>query len=437
MATVGRLQRIEIEGLFGTREVITIKLDPERPTVLTGGNGTGKSTILRLVGAASSLDLMTLQDAPVRKFRLYFDEIPRFALNRDARSTSIQWGENKYTLRSNGGLETLPLWAVEALGEESGANDMSRQLRKYAQEHGIEPGEYRMVRDALFGSLPGIKGQPTPSWFADFKEAFTVLHVTDQRLVVDVDPDRRRYGAEPPRSSHRAVVAASKDIAGRMLEIDSQYARASQARDRSFPREVISAMSNKTQLSNENFQSLLSQVSAKREELRRVGLLDTEQTFDENFGVVGLERPDVRPVIATFLESTLFKLNVLDELSARLQTFKGFLDARFKTKRMELRRREGVRFVLPGGGEIAPEQLSSGEQQLFVLAYEILFRATRGTLLIVDEPEISLHVLWQDTLIDDLVALGSPSAVQYLMATHSPALLAFHPELERSLDGRG
>jgi hypothetical protein len=294
-----------------------------------------------------------------------------------------------------------------------------------------------MVRDALFGSLPGIKGQPTPSWFADFKEAFTVLHVTDQRLVVDVDPDRRRYGAEPPRSSHRAVVAASKDIAGRMLEIDSQYARASQARDRSFPREVISAMSNKTQLSNENFQSLLSQVSAKREELRRVGLLDTEQTFDENFGVVGLERPDVRPVIATFLESTLFKLNVLDELSARLQTFKGFLDARFKTKRMELRRREGVRFVLPGGGEIAPEQLSSGEQQLFVLAYEILFRATRGTLLIVDEPEISLHVLWQDTLIDDLVALGSPSAVQYLMATHSPALLAFHPELERSLDGRG
>ena len=71
---------------------------------------------------------------------------------------------------------------------------------------------------------------------------------------------------------------------------------------------------------------------------------------------------------------------------------------------------------------------------MMVLAYEILFRASPKTLVIVDEPEISLHVLWQDTLIEDLASMGDPSQLQFLRATHSPVLLASHPELERSLD---
>ena len=93
-----------------------------------------------------------------------------------------------------------------------------------------------------------------------------------------------------------------------------------------------------------------------------------------------------------------------------------------------------MRFRLTDNEEITAGQLSSGEQQMMVLAYEILFRAKPGTLIIVDEPEISLHVLWQDSLIDDFAAMGHASQMQFLLATHSPVLLATHPELERSLD---
>lgn len=71
---------------------------------------------------------------------------------------------------------------------------------------------------------------------------------------------------------------------------------------------------------------------------------------------------------------------------------------------------------------------------MMVLAYEILFRTRPGTLVIVDEPELSLHVLWQDTLIDDLAAMAAAGSLQFLMASHSPVLLASHPDLERSLD---
>ena len=83
---------------------------------------------------------------------------------------------------------------------------------------------------------------------------------------------------------------------------------------------------------------------------------------------------------------------------------------------------------------LRPAQLSSGEQQLVVLAYEIIFRTERETLVIIDEPEISLHIMWQDSLISDLQRIGKPSQLQFLMATHSPAILAANPELERPLD---
>lgn len=436
MTTSGRLREIAITGLFGSpsSEPLRIKLDPTRPTVLTGGNGTGKSTILRLVGAVSALDLGALREAPIQSIALSFESIPTLRYSRSERGRVVTWGDNRHNIRAREGLESLPPWALDALSGDMLSGDFTRRLRQYAQEQGVDPHEYRLVRDAIMGR-PGSMDAPPPAWFSDFKEAFAVLHVTDQRLVVDADADARRYASDQGRSSRRAVVAASRDLASKMLEIDSDYARASQARDRAFPREVIAAMGEHSTVTNARLQELLQAVNSRRERLRQVGLLDSDQTF-EDLGF-GLARPEVRPVIATFLESTLSKLTVLDELSRRLQTFKAFLDARFRTKRVELRRRDGVRFIVDDSIEITPEQLSSGEQQLFVLAYEVLFRAEMSTLLIVDEPEISLHVLWQDTLIDDLVALGEPSQVQFLMATHSSALLASHPNLERSLDAKG
>lgn len=434
MTVTGRLQTIEIDGLFGSDDTISIPVDRHQPTVLTGGNGTGKSTILRLVGAASTLDIAVLSTAPLTSLRLHFDGIPSFVCVNKTETTTVTWGRHKHSMRRTpSGLDVLPDWASEAMSLHYGVGDLGRRLRQFAQAHNVPPSEYRQVREALLGELSS-RDWAIPDWATELRKAFTVLHVTDQRLVVDADVEERRFGGERVRSSRRAVVAASRDIADQMLQIDSDYARASQARDRMFPREVIAAMSTNTSIDEPRLQRLLQEVNAKREELRRVGLLDTQETFDEDFALAGLDREEVRPVIAAFLSSTLSKLQVLDDLSSRLQTFRSFIDARFKNKRVALQRREGVRIVLPNGATILPDQLSSGEQQLFVLAYEILFRAPQSALMIVDEPEISLHVLWQDTLIEDLSALGRPSNIQFLMATHSPALLANHPELERSLD---
>lgn len=44
------------------------------------------------------------------------------------------------------------------------------------------------------------------------------------------------------------------------------------------------------------------------------------------------------------------------------------------------------------------EQLSSGEKQEIVLFYELIFETDSQLLLLIDEPEISLHIMWQKCL---------------------------------------
>jgi ABC-type glutathione transport system ATPase component len=91
-------------------------------------------------------------------------------------------------------------------------------------------------------------------------------------------------------------------------------------------------------------------------------------------------------------------------------------------------------FILENASELEPAQLSSGEQQMLVLAYEVLFETPEGTLLLIDEPEISLHVLWQSTFVDDIAEMGRPRDLSFLLATHSPTLIGGRRDLMRSLD---
>jgi len=65
--------------------------------------------------------------------------------------------------------------------------------------------------------------------------------------------------------------------------------------------------------------------------------------------------------------------------------------------------------------------LSSGEKQLLILLGETLLQRERPSILIADEPELSLHVLWQEKLIANLRTLNP--AAQIVVATHSPDIV--------------
>jgi predicted ATPase len=74
------------------------------------------------------------------------------------------------------------------------------------------------------------------------------------------------------------------------------------------------------------------------------------------------------------------------------------------------------------GNTIEIQQLSSGEKQLLIILGEALLRDQEPWVYIADEPELSLHVNWQEQLVRNLLAVN-PKA-QILFATHSPDIVS-------------
>jgi len=73
--------------------------------------------------------------------------------------------------------------------------------------------------------------------------------------------------------------------------------------------------------------------------------------------------------------------------------------------------------------------LSSGEAQIFVILTNLVFgpASQRKNVFIIDEPELSLHLRWQEMFVDSV--LSANSNTQFIMATHSPSII-----LERTND---
>lgn len=68
--------------------------------------------------------------------------------------------------------------------------------------------------------------------------------------------------------------------------------------------------------------------------------------------------------------------------------------------------------------------LSSGEQQVLLLLSKIMASAGSGTVLLIDEPEISLHVRWQQLLPGCFSLIAEQLQTRLVIATHSPTLIA-------------
>ncbi len=73
------------------------------------------------------------------------------------------------------------------------------------------------------------------------------------------------------------------------------------------------------------------------------------------------------------------------------------------------------------GETLSPYQLSSGEKQMLVILLTVLIEDNRPYVLFMDEPEVSLHVEWQQKLIEMIVSLNPH--VQIILTTHSPAVI--------------
>lgn len=73
------------------------------------------------------------------------------------------------------------------------------------------------------------------------------------------------------------------------------------------------------------------------------------------------------------------------------------------------------------GEEFDINELSSGEKQLFLRTLSIKMLEPEDSIILIDEPELSLHPKWQQQIIKVYQSIGKNN--QIIVATHSPHIL--------------
>ena len=114
--------------------------------------------------------------------------------------------------------------------------------------------------------------------------------------------------------------------------------------------------------------------------------------------------------------------NVRDEIIAEINGIFDILDMDTRLIGMSTETTE----ILPiftnlSGDKFDINELSSGEKQLFLRTLAIKMLNPENSIILIDEPELSLHPKWQQRIVDVYRKIGENN--QIIIATHSPHIL--------------
>lgn len=109
------------------------------------------------------------------------------------------------------------------------------------------------------------------------------------------------------------------------------------------------------------------------------------------------------------------------EISRPKTKFQDLIDELFAETGKKINRKSNEILFEQDGDILTPYKLSSGEKQMLVILLTVLVQDNAHCALFMDEPEISLHIEWQQRLIT-LIRSLNPN-VQIILTTHSPALI--------------
>ncbi|MBO7352260.1 MAG: ATP-binding protein [Candidatus Methanomethylophilaceae archaeon] len=103
--------------------------------------------------------------------------------------------------------------------------------------------------------------------------------------------------------------------------------------------------------------------------------------------------------------------------------YKDIINNIFLNKTIDVSENGKLIVSMNNGTSLPLNKLSSGETQILLMFYYILFHSGQDGVVIVDEPEISLHVSWQQLLGDYFGDICRVRKVQIIVATHSPQVI--------------
>ena len=440
-----RLRRILVEDLFGLyKHDIHLNL-PDRVTFLHGPNGVGKTILLGMVNALLKQRFLYLSKVPFSRFTLEFDDRSALELTSPHAAAGTSQTFTVALLRHGEVLHKTPVVFTRAESIADGLDFIrphdDRDDFSNSAWVNIRDGEVLSDDDIVSRySKQGILPHPDDAgddlnWLPTFLQSARVHLIEDQRLV-RVDSLRRRaraYARSPSAASRVAfsVLKCQTDFKHRLDATMTDYGRRSQTLDQSFPERLLSAAHS---LTPEALKEDMAHLEELTSSLKAMGILDDSPTHALPSDKLSDSDTTQLRVLSLYVQDTRYKLQALDDLANRARLFLEILNLKYRHKRLQLDRRRGFIAQSEQGNRLSLNTLSSGEQQELVLHYDLLFSVSSNTLVLIDEPELSLHVAWQKRFLPDLLSIIQLADFDAMIATHSPYIVANRDDLMVALE---
>lgn len=433
-----RLQRVEVDGLFGIYDHrFHLELD-SRVTLLHGPNGVGKTTILKMVDALLTERFGYFRTIPFNRLLLGFQDGAELEVRKESTGNDPDVGA--VHLMANGDSRDAPIRfttsKAEAIAAQAEFLEPAGDNRWVDLREGTWLTEAQVV--ARFGRMYLGESSPTTAtpagkdvqWLREFLCGAKSHFIEAQRLVRSRPFPRWNRRPEPPSSR---VVECSQDLKRRIDVTMADYGRQAQSLDQSFPQRLLQRDASGGNLPVEEIRERMSTLDRKTGELKKIGIL--EETPMHPFQVLDDIDTSQAGVMTLYVQDTEDKLQVLDDLAKRIRLLLESLNSKFRHKQVRVDPEAGLAVAGDDSDTLPLDSLSSGEQHELILHYDLLFRVPSNTVVLLDEPELSLHIEWQSKFLADLMAIVKLSHFDALLATHSPYIVGQRDDLMVELTG--
>ncbi|MBF0508410.1 MAG: AAA family ATPase [Deltaproteobacteria bacterium] len=452
-----RITEIAVKGLFGLFDHhIPLNLN-ERVTIIHGPNGVGKTVLLQMIDGLFNYNYEIFSRVPFSLFRIKFNNETSLNVKR-SRPTSASVGPEikAYGLQPEDELIDLASLSLEGVTDFAGdLENLYLELRRIGL-----PGWF----NTKTGSIPDgpdktglhlwwlLKRHPRyPDWLAIIRSVNPVCLINIDRLmayqhpVVDPwsGPGQGPMGGPgltgsrtSPPNKYPALPEYSRQLSAKINKILADSTQLSLSLDSTYPKRLIGDLRDKkwAGTGEGELRRELSELEKKRARLAAAGFMDKHQDSVEIPNQpVG---QDTLHVLMTYVSDVKQKLGIFEEMLKKIELLKRIINKYFYDKELIIDRQEGFVFIIPDGHRLPLSGLSSGEQHLLVLVYKLLFEVETDSLVMIDEPETSLHLAWQQKFLDDLMDITRLVGFDCLIATHSPDIISDRWGLTVAMEAR-
>ncbi|MCP5053673.1 MAG: AAA family ATPase [bacterium] len=448
-----RITKISVKDLFGIFDHEIPLNSKDHITIIHGPNGYGKTILLTLLNAIFKSEYHRILSVPFSKLSITFDNGNTMTLTR----TDDREPDEKKKL-TNGpslkieffklGSKKSKLFNIEPITADrlrfpiGIIDDLIPELKQVGSRawRFRQTGEVLSLDEVLirFGDefrpyqSRGSKEKSKPVWLKGLIDSIRIQFIETQRLL-DFSSTRHRINdLERISGLVPAVNTYSKELAKLIQSKLADYGSLSQSLDRTFPSRLVKGIGTNG-LTLKKLKKELNELEEKRKRLMSAGFLDKEKEIDfKDLQQIDEENTNV---LAVSIEEFKAKRSGCDELTEKIALLIKIVNSRFLHKELSISKTDGFVFTTAKGRELSPIKLSSGEQHELVLLYELLFKVSPESLILIDEPELSLHVVWQQQFLVDLQEITKLVGFDVLIATHSPQIISDRWDLTVELEG--